>query len=147
MRYDMFQPSVRSIVMRCHTGSRSKYMLEAHVVLVRKYRLKLSDGLGGEFKELRLQCSGTKNSGFSVDAMETDQDHIHILADFRPSASIKEAARKLKSYTTLFLWKNHGEALRAKFRRERTFWSDGYFACTAGDASTDTVRRYIETQG
>ena len=30
---------------------------------------------------------------------------------------------------------------------EKTFWSDGYFVCTTGDASADTIRQYIEEQG
>jgi putative transposase len=69
--------------MRCHTGSRSKSMLKAHVILMCKYRLKLLAGLGEEVKELCLQCSRTKNSRFSIDAMETDQDHLQPVP--RPS--------------------------------------------------------------
>jgi len=28
-----------------------------------------------------------------------------------------------------------------------TFWSDDYFACSTGDASTETIMEYIRTQG
>jgi len=33
------------------------------------------------------------------------------------------------------------------FWGERTFWSDGYFVCSIGEASPDTIRQYILTQG
>lgn len=34
----------------------------------------------------------------------------------------------------------------AKFE-QRTFWSDGYFLCSIGEASLETTRQYILTQG
>ncbi|MBD2769479.1 transposase [Hymenobacter sp. BT664] len=33
------------------------------------------------------------------------------------------------------------------FWKERTVFSDGYFVCSTGEASTDTVRPYITWQG
>ena len=30
---------------------------------------------------------------------------------------------------------------------EKTFWSDGYFCGTIGNASQETIRQYIESQG
>ncbi|WP_368074077.1 transposase [Shewanella sp. MEBiC00475] len=27
------------------------------------------------------------------------------------------------------------------------FWSDGYFACSVGNASADTILKYIQEQG
>jgi REP element-mobilizing transposase RayT len=37
--------------------------------------------------------------------------------------------------------------LKKHFWKERTFWSDGYFCCTIGNASQETIRQYIESQG
>lgn len=28
-----------------------------------------------------------------------------------------------------------------------SFWSDGYFVCSIGEANLDTIRKYIENQG
>ncbi|ELH7179123.1 transposase, partial [Campylobacter coli] len=28
-----------------------------------------------------------------------------------------------------------------------TFWSDGYFACSVGEATPETIKKYIENQG
>ncbi|EJI3144877.1 transposase, partial [Campylobacter coli] len=27
------------------------------------------------------------------------------------------------------------------------FWSDGYFACSVGEATPETIKKYIENQG
>ncbi|WP_283107465.1 transposase, partial [Shewanella psychromarinicola] len=36
--------------------------------------------------------------------------------------------------------------LKKQFWLENTFWSDGYFACSVGNASADTIRKYIQEQ-
>jgi putative transposase len=37
--------------------------------------------------------------------------------------------------------------LKKHFWVKHTFWSDGYFVCSTGDANTDTIKKYIESQG
>lgn len=32
-------------------------------------------------------------------------------------------------------------------RKERTFWTDGYFACSVGNVSEQMLKEYIENQG
>ncbi len=39
------------------------------------------------------------------------------------------------------------EEISAKSDKEQTFWSDGYFCCTIGNASQKVIRKYIENQG
>ncbi|WP_235985980.1 transposase [Clostridium vitabionis] len=31
--------------------------------------------------------------------------------------------------------------------RKRILWSDGYFACSIGEVSAATIKKYIESQG
>ena len=33
------------------------------------------------------------------------------------------------------------------YGEKRLLWSRGYFMCSVGDASNDTIKRYIEAQG
>jgi len=33
------------------------------------------------------------------------------------------------------------------FWKERTFWSDGYFACSIRNVSKEIIQKYIQTQG
>ena len=34
-----------------------------------------------------------------------------------------------------------------QFWKEHTFWSDGYFVCSIGEANPNTLRKYIKNQG
>jgi REP element-mobilizing transposase RayT len=53
----------------------------------------------------------------------------------------------LKQQTTWRAWNNYENLLQGHFWKERTLWGDGYFVCSTGDASTETIRKYIENQG
>ncbi len=37
--------------------------------------------------------------------------------------------------------------LKNHFWKEHTLWSDGYFACSVGNACKETIERYIANQG
>ena len=50
--------------------------------------------------------------------------------------------RKLKQESTILLWKYN-----PLYLSKHTFWSDGYFACSIGEANPETIRKYIENQG
>jgi putative transposase len=53
----------------------------------------------------------------------------------------------LKQQTTFNAWKNYEAYLKKHFWKEKTLWSDGYFVCSTGDASTQTIQEYIKNQG
>lgn len=79
--------------------------------------------------------------------MQSDIDHIHILIDASPLFSPLNIAHQLKQLSTFRIWKIHSKELKNIFWKERTFWSDGYFVCSTGNASTETIQKYIEKQG
>jgi len=37
--------------------------------------------------------------------------------------------------------------LKRNFWKENTFWIDGFFACSIGEASPETIKAYIKNQG
>ena len=82
---------------------------------------------------------------FSIIVMESDCNHIHIMIDYDPKVSILQIVRRLKQISTHDIWLKYD--LSKFLWKEKTFWSDGYFACSIGDASEETIRRYIEQQG
>ena len=123
---------------------KSKFSLKCHLILVVKYRKKLlkHDKMSQLVKQTILDAT---TSEFNIDTMEVDLDHIHLLIDYVPQVSITQIVRKLKQATVYAVWNNFD--LSRFFWKERTFWSDGYFVCSTGQASTATIRRYIENQG
>ncbi|MBI9094877.1 MAG: transposase [Sphaerochaeta sp.] len=55
--------------------------------------------------------------------------------------------RRVKTQTSVTVWKNFDLPLKQTFWRELPFWSDRPFACPVGDASTNTMSKYSESQG
>ena len=88
-----------------------------------------------------------KQSKFDIDIMESDKDHIHLLISYSPEISITSIVRRLKQKSTHELWTHYSGFLTKHFWKEHTFWSDGYFVCSIGEANPETIRRYIENQG
>jgi putative transposase len=68
---------------------------------------------------------------------------------FNPTQSILEIVRWLKQISTYRLWRqnNNNQYLSKHFWKEKTFWSDGYFACSIGNVSKETIEQYIKSQG
>ena len=126
--------------------NRHKYYLKAHLIFVCKYRKQL---LKGDLDRAVKTCFSdlAKQSKFDIDIMESDKDHIHLLISYSPDISITSIVRRLKQKSTHELWNNYSGFLTKHFWKERTFWSDGYFVCSIGEANPDTIRKYIESQG
>ena len=87
------------------------------------------------------------NSDFEIEIFESDIDHIHFLIRYIPRLSVTSIVRKLKQESTVAIWKLQKNILSKNFWKEHTFWSDGYFVCSIGEASPETVRQYILSQG
>ena len=129
-----------------HSTNRSKHYLKCHMIFVCKYRKRLLvDEVKDRIKEKILEVS--ERSDFSIEVMESDIDHIHMLIRYRPRIAVSSIARRLKQETAVDVWRHHSELLSRHFWRERTFWSDGYFVCSIGEASPSTIRDYILSQG
>lgn len=124
-----------------------KYSLKAHIVFVVKYRKKLINKDIDFFLKTKIKQIEDR-SDFRIEFVETDKDHVHLLVDYTPKVSILQIVRRLKQETAFGLWKAHENYLKRHFWQERTFWSDGYFACSIGEGvSYDTIQEYIESQG
>jgi len=124
----------------------SKHYLKAHIILVTKYRKPL---LVNQLKEdmHNILQNIISNSDFSVEVFQSDLDHIHFLIRYIPRLSISQIIRRLKQQSTKQIWLLHPTLLRKEFWYKNTFWSNGYFVCSIGEASPDTIRQYILSQG
>ena len=86
-------------------------------------------------------------SDFEIEVMESDIDHIHFLIRYIPRLSVSQLVRRLKQESTRQIWLLHSTSLRKEYWYKDMFWSDGYFVCSIGEASPDTIREYILNQG
>lgn len=127
-----------------HRRGKSKFSLKCHLILVVKYRHPLLKHKIIE-RTIKQELLDSQTTEFCIELMEVDVDHIHMLIDFVPQISISQIVRLLKQRTAVKIWQVVD--LRTYFWKERTFWSDGYFVYSTGQASEDTISKYIENQG
>jgi putative transposase len=118
------------------------------MIFVVKYRKALLVGeVDDDLKQIVHEISQAEDSLFSIVTMESDKDHLHMLLDVEPTVSPTSIAGRIKQMSTVRIWQKHNVALKKQFWKENTFWSDGYFVCSTGDANMETIRKYIEEQG
>ncbi len=124
----------------------NKNLLMVHLIFATKYRKRLL--VGGFRNNVKQYIFDTcKKYNWYIRRMETDNDHIHILLQYNPTDSITVIVSTLKQYSTYFAWKEHFSMLKQHYWKERTLWSDGYFAASIGQVSQETIERYIQNQG
>lgn len=129
-----------------NSKNRHKYLLQYHIIFVCKYRKKLlSRNISDDIKQLSYEICNKHN--VKIREMETDKDHIHYMIEAEPTISVSQIVNLMKSYTSYHIWRLHNNYLSKIFWKERTFWTDGYFACTIGNVSENTLRKYIQNQG
>jgi len=124
------------------TTNRSKHYLKCHLIFVCKYRKKLLiDQLNDDVKQIFKSIAN--NSDFEIEVFESDIDHIHFLIRYIPRLSISQIVRRLNRQ----IWLLHPVSLRKEYWYKNSFWSDGYYVCSIGEASPNTIREYILSQG
>lgn len=128
-----------------HHKNRRKYSLKVHIVLVTKYRRKLLDTNLSQNVKAIVQKVAAKNN-FSIITMQTDKDHLHLLVDYDTTQTVAGIVKCIKQESTYYLWQKYAALLSQHYWKKRIFWSDGYFACSVGEASS-TIQHYIESQG
>lgn len=122
-----------------------KFLMKAHIIFVVKYRKKLLIDPSID-KDVKNSMKTVKGD-FLIELIESDKDHIHMLVSYDPKISITQIIRKLKQHSTINVWKKNMNKLKKHFWKEKTFWTDGYFVCSIGNASENIIRNYISSQG
>jgi len=121
------------------------YYTQYHLVFSTKYRRKIFNE--GVLKYLQgiLNRVGEYYPEITIETINADQDHVHMLVSIPPKIAVSQAVRILKA--------NTAKALRQKFPHlskvywgQAGIWSDGYFVSTVG-LNEETIRNYIERQG
>jgi putative transposase len=135
------------ITRNLKTTNHSKHFLKCHLIFVCKYRKKLflNQKLSNDMKQILFDVAN--KSDFTIEVMEVDVDHIHILVRYIPRLSISSMVNRLKAVSTNRIWKLHKTFLMKHFWKEHTFFTDGYFVSSIGYASQETIEDYIKQQG
>lgn len=116
-------------------------LINYHFVFCPRYRRKifLIDGVEARFKELASQICEAND--IVILAMECHEDHCHLFVNAHPKLSPSDIMRLVKTNTASHLLKEF-----KAFVKTQNLWTRSYFVSTAGDVSSETIRRYVETQ-
>jgi putative transposase len=74
-------------------------------------------------------------------AQEIMPDHIHLFLNCPPNIAPDQIMFRIKGYSSRILRKEF-----AALARMPSMWTRSYFVSTAGNVSSETIKRYIENQ-
>lgn len=124
----------------------SCYDLSYHLVVVTKYRHPVIEGnLAQRLTELSYRIL-EENYPCSIQTINTDKDHIHIMFDAPPQVQLSSMVNNYKTVTARLLRKEFASQL-SKYYWKPVFWSQSYFIGTVSDRSKRAVEQYIRNQG
>ncbi len=116
-------------------------LINYHFVFCPRYRRKifLNTDVEKRFKELvREVCEEIQ---IQIVAIECDKDHTHMFLNTPPTLSPSDIMAKIKGATS--------KKLREEFPHLQhlpSLWTRSYFVSTAGNVSSETIKRYVENQ-
>ncbi|MDL4842117.1 IS200/IS605 family transposase [Aquibacillus rhizosphaerae] len=116
-------------------------LINYHFVFCPRYRRKifLRADIEKRFKELVLEVCGKWK--IQVIAIECDKDHTHMILNSLPKQSPSDIMAKIKRFTS--------KKLREEFphlQHLESLWTRSFFVSTAGNVSSETIKRYVENQ-
>ena len=126
--------------MEYKTNKNQVYLLNYHVVWCPKRRKAvLTDEVANRAKELFEEVAEEFN--FEIISVAIMPDHVHIFISLYPQFSVHKAVKRLKGRTSNRLRKEFPELLKIP-----TLWTNSYFVSTVGNASSETIEKYIKNQ-
>jgi len=119
------------------------YSIQYHLVWCTKYRHRiLSDEIENKLKEIIREIS--RDNNFTIEEIETDLDHIHMLIDCSPQHYIPNIVKALKGVSARLLFKEHPELKSMLWGGH--LWNPSYFVATVSENTEEQIRDYIRSQ-
>ncbi len=116
-------------------------LINYHFVFCPRYRRKIFLIPNVEDRFKYLVKSICKEMDIEIIAMECDKDHTHLFLNCLPTLSPANIMQKIKGITS--------RALRGEFKelsKMPSLWTRSYFVSTAGNVSSETIKKYVENQ-
>ena len=131
--------SLQDYLRKRHSVSK----LIVHLVFTTKYRRKLFTGVMIEQLREAFESACVKLECELIE-MDGEQDHVHLLISYPPKLSISVMVNNLKAVSSRMLRLQNTYLTRQS--KSSALWSRSYFACTAGGATIETLKAYVESQ-
>lgn len=132
--------------MQYRKQTHAVYYTRYHLVFSTRYRRKILKHGMGKYISVLMRAVERRNPEIIITEVNTDVDHIHILASIASKMAVSEAVRILKCNTARPMMKNFPFLRKVYHDNVDSIWSKGYFVSTVG-VNEKTIQKYIENQG
>ncbi|MCM3280132.1 IS200/IS605 family transposase [Exiguobacterium sp. MER 193] len=116
-------------------------LINYHFVFCPRYRRQIFLRHDVEIRFKGLMSEICEELNIKIIALECDKDHTHMFLDAPPTLSPADIMAKIKRVTS--------KKLREEFPHLQhlpSLWTRSYFVSTAGNVSSETIKRYVEQQ-
>ncbi|MBR8837155.1 MAG: IS200/IS605 family transposase [Stigonema ocellatum SAG 48.90 = DSM 106950] len=115
-------------------------LINYHFVWIPKRRKKILTGnVAIRLEELLYEKS--KELDCEILALEIMEDHVHLFLSCPPTLAPDQIMFRLKGFTSRVLRQQFPHLLKLP-----SLWTRSYFCGTAGDVSSETIKKYIANQ-
>jgi putative transposase len=116
------------------------YLCNYHLIWCPKRRRKILCGpLQDRLETLLIETAA--ELGVDLLAVEVMPDHLHLFVSADPHWAPNQLVARFKGRTSRLLRQEFPFLLKMP-----SLWTRSYFCSTAGNVSSDTIRRYIQAQ-
>ena len=121
-----------------NTHNHVKFLVNYHFVFIPKRRRKVLTGaIATRVRQIFAELAIEK--GWDILALEVAPDHIHLFISVKPTDTPHLIIKAFKGRSSRYLRQEFPELLKLP-----SLWTSSYFVSTAGNISSESVRKYIE---
>ena len=116
-------------------------LINYHFIFCPRYRRKIFDIPMVEYRFKEVIKDICDKLEIKIIAFECHHDHTHIFLNCLPTLSPADIMQKLKGVSSKILREEF-----VQLSKMPSLWTRSYFVSTAGNVSSETVKRYVDTQ-
>lgn len=116
-------------------------LINYHFVFCPRYRRKIFNIPNVEERFKHIVKYICEEMEIEIIAMECDKDHTHMFLNCLPTLSPADTMQKIKGVTSRVLRDKFSELMKMP-----SLWTRSYFVSTAGNVSSETIKKYVENQ-
>ena len=116
-------------------------LINYHFIFCPRYRRKIFLIPNVEVRFKTLVKEKCKELNIEIIAIECNKDHTHMFLNCLPTFSSSDIMQSIKGYTSKILREEFVE-----LQKMPSLWTRNYFASTAGNVCSETIKKYVESQ-
>lgn len=120
------------------------YSIQYHIVWCVKYRRKI---LTPDIEKslMKYLYKIAEDNNFTIEEVNGDLDHIHLLISCSPQHYIPDMIKALKGVSARLLMKEYGDKLKNQLWGGH-LWNPSYYIATVSENTEKQIKEYIQKQ-